>query len=502
MYITASHLYAYTQCPHRIWRDAHDDPKLKDPVNEFVQMLWEKGTQYEKKVIDTHKGSMEMLDLSGIARQDRFKPTIEAMKNKTPYIYQGRLEVDELVGEPDLLELLPNGEYVPVDIKSGMGLEGEDDESEGKPKKHYALQLALYADALRRLGFASHHQGKIWDSKGNIVEYSLGAAQGVRNKQTWWELYEETVPIVRALLEGKMKTEPAMISMCKLCQWQSTCKKQCIDKKDLSLVPELGRAKKESLLSIALDIDTLSKVDIDAECDSKGKTSMPGIGKPSLEKFVRRAKLLTSGSKEPLIRVPFFLPEKPIELYFDLEGDPTQDIVYLHGVVEQKEGKRVFHSFVAQEVTAEAEKQAWIEFWKYIHSFNKDDVAVYYYSKYERTQYRNLQKKYPDVISEEEVEAFFDPAFAIDLYFDIVLPCTDWPTYNYSVKTLAQLLGFSWRDSHPSGAASIEWYNEWCKDRSPEKLQRILDYNEDDCIAMIYLKDKLASVQCNGINPQ
>lgn len=493
MYITASHLYAYTQCPHRIWRDAHDDPKIKDPVNEFVQMLWEKGTQYEKKVIDTHKGSMDMLDLSGIAKQDRFKPTIEAMKKQTPYIYQGRLEVDELVGEPDLLELQENGEYLAVDIKSGMGLEGEDDENEGKPKKHYALQLALYTDALNRLGHATHHRGKIWDSKGNIVDYDLNAPQGVKNKQTWWELYQETAPIVRALIEGTMKSEPAMISICKLCQWQSTCKKQCIDNKDISLVPELGRAKKEAMLSIALDVVKLSAVDIDSICDAKGKTGVPGIGKPSLEKYVRRAKLLTSGTKEPLIRAPFSLPEKPIELYFDLEADPTQDIVYLHGVVERKDGSRKFHSFVAEEVSADAERDAWARFWEYIHSHNREDIAVYYYSKYERTQYRNLNKKYPDVITEEEVEAFFDPAFAVDLYYDIVLPCTDWPTYNYSVKTLAQLLGFSWRDSHPSGAASIEWYNEWCKDRSPQKLQRILDYNEDDCIAMIYLKDKLAS---------
>lgn len=499
MHITASHLYAYTQCPHRIWRDAHDNPALKDPVNEFVQLLWEKGTQYEKKVIEAQRGLMDMLDLSGIAKISRFKPTMEAMQKKVPYIYQGRLEAAELVGEPDLLELQPNGEYMAIDIKSGSGLEGEDEESDGKPKKHYALQLALYTDALRRLGFATHYQGKIWDSKGNIVDYPLNSPQGVKNKQTWWELYEETVPIVRALLEGTTKTEPAMISACKLCQWQSTCKKQCIEKKDLSLVHELGRSKKEGMLSIALDITSLSAVDPESLCDSKGKTGIAGIGKASLEKYVRRAKLLTSGSKEPLIRGSFSLPDKPIELFFDLEGDPTQDIVYLHGVVERKAGNKVFHSFVAEEVSQEAEKDAWSKFWDYIHSFNREDIAVYYYSKYERTQYRNLQKKYSDVISEEEVEAFFDPSFAVDLYFDIVLPFTDWPTYNYSVKTLAQLLGFSWRDSHPSGAASIEWYNEWCKDRSPAKLQRILDYNEDDCIAMIYLKDKLASVQGTNI---
>lgn len=47
----------------------------------------------------------------------------------------------------------------------------------------------------------------------------------------------------------------------------------------------------------------------------------------------------------------------------------------------------------------------------------------------------------------------------IDLYTDVVRKHTEWPTYNQSIKTLAQYLGFQWRDTHPSGAASIEWYN-------------------------------------------
>jgi len=494
MSVTASHLYAYTQCPHRVWRDANDDPEQKDPVNEFVQLLWEKGTQYEKKIVEENRGALELVDLSKIPKSERLQPTLEAMNNKAPYIYQGRLEAGELVGEPDLLELQENGEYMPVDIKSGMGLEGEDEESDGKPKKHYALQLALYTDALRQLGFATHLLGKIWDSKGDIVLYDLNAPQGVRNKQTWWELYQDTLPVVRSLLKNETKTEPAMISICKLCQWQSTCKKQCIDKKDISLVPELGRSKKEGVNTIALDVGELARIDVDSVCDAKGKTGIAGIGKSSLEKFVRRAKLQEENAAEPLILKPYFLPDKPIELHFDIEADPTQDIVYLHGVVERRGDIQEFHSFVAEEVSAEAEKDAWVRFWEYFKSLPRDDVAVYYYSKYERTQYRSLQKKYPDVISAEEVEDFFDPDFAIDLYYDIVKPCTDWATYNYSVKTLAQFLGFSWRDKNPSGAASIEWYNDWCKDKDPVKLQRILDYNEDDCIAMIYLKDKLAEL--------
>jgi predicted RecB family nuclease len=45
------------------------------------------------------------------------------------------------------------------------------------------------------------------------------------------------------------------------------------------------------------------------------------------------------------------------------------------------------------------------------------------------------------------------------------------------------------RDTHPSGAASVEWFDRWCRDHDPAVKQRILDYNEDDCRATRVLLD-------------
>lgn len=494
--ITASNLYNFVQCPHRVWRDAHDNPNLKDEPNDFVKLLWEKGTQYEKEVLKKFEGDQIVCDLSIVPVKERTKATLEAIARKEPLIYHARLEVDELLGEPDLLEIQPDGEYLAVDIKSGMGLEGEDDFEEGKPKKHYALQLALYTDALRRLGFATHYRAKIFDSAGKMVEYRLNEARGARTPETWWELYESALMEVGNILKNQIKTKPALGSVCKLCVWYSNCKKQCVNSNMLSLIPEVGRSKQDSLEALAMTVDELAALDPEDYFDAKGKKRMEldGIGKNSLIKFHRRAQLLASGTKELQVIEPFTLPNKPIELYFDIETDPTQNIVYLHGVVERRidsSDKPKFHAFVAKEVSNQAEKEAWQKFWAYIRSLPQGGFSVFYYSKYERTQYRVLQQKYPDVISADEVEAFFDNEASLDLYYDLVKKYTEWATYNYSVKTLAQHLGFNWRDTNPSGAASIQWFNDWCKDRSPITLQRILDYNEDDCIAMMVLKDEL-----------
>jgi hypothetical protein len=54
MPITASKLYDYLQCPHRVWRDAHStqDEKIQE-ANPFVELLWNKGIQHEKNILAT-----------------------------------------------------------------------------------------------------------------------------------------------------------------------------------------------------------------------------------------------------------------------------------------------------------------------------------------------------------------------------------------------------------------------------------------------------------------
>jgi uncharacterized protein len=105
-------------------------------------------------------------------------------------------------------------------------------------------------------------------------------------------------------------------------------------------------------------------------------------------------------------------------------------------------------------------------------------------------RYRVLQQRFPDVVSAEKIEALFDPSGTVDLYA-IVRSSVEFPTWDKSIKTLAKYLGFNGRDPNPSGAASIEWYDRFVQTGDRDLLQRILDYNEDDCRAMVVLLDAL-----------
>lgn len=481
-----------------MWRDVYGpkEEKIKE-TNPFVQLLWDKGVKYEKKVI-SEIGSF--LDLSEGSLEERFKKTIEAMENGEDLIYQGVLIKDNLRGIPDLLRKITDGQYVPIDIKSGMGREGADTgfNEDGKLKKHYAIQLALYSDILNKLGFENKKTGIIFDIKGREVVYDLNSQVSARDETTLWELYENAKEIVSALLENKIKNSPAIGGNCSLCPWYNSCKKWVEKEDDLTGTFNMGRAWRDTInLDLGINkIDEILNINVEEilklkEQEKKiNKDFLKNIGKSRLDNLVARANILKK-TKKPVIYNKIDFPKVSYELFFDIESDPTQEFVYMHGVYERNKNKERFLNFTAKEMTIDAEKEAWADFWKYIRSLPKNDFAVYYYSPFERTTYRSMQKIYSDVVSEEEVEDFFNNQNVIDLYTKVVLKNTDWPLGSYSLKAIAQYLGFKWRDETPSGALSIQWFNEYLEKKDEEILKRILLYNEDDCKATMILKDAI-----------
>ena len=494
MTITPSLLYNYLQCPHRVWRDKYGPQAEKSQeTNPFVEMLWNKGIQHEKKVVSKLG---ELTDISEGSYDERFDMTIEKMKNGASLIYQGVIKHDDLFGIPDLLKKMPDGDYIPIDIKSGMALSGVDEEkgNEGKPKKHYAVQLCSYADVLYNLGFSKQKRGKIIDAGLNEVEFDLLAPRGPRTPETYWQLYERIRNNVSLLVTNQEKNYPAMQGVCKFCPWYESCKNWVEKTHDLSGLFCVGRRVRDAL-NDNLHIHKIEEVlDIDIESimeeKKRDKQFLKGIGEPSLKKIVRRAQIFYK-TRKPVLYESISFPEVSYELFFDIENDPTQEFVYLHGIYERHNGQERFLDFTATELTPESEKEAWRKFWEYIDALPQNDYAVYYYSAHEKTTYKKLQKLYPDIISAEKVEEFFKNPTVIDLYNDIIQRQTDWPLGSYGIKAIAQYLGFHWRDETPSGALSIQWFNKYLEDKDPAELQRILDYNEDDCKAMMVLKDAL-----------
>jgi predicted RecB family nuclease len=490
--ITASMLYNLVQCPHRLSLDLHEDPANRDAESNFVRLLWEKGTAFEQEVIRSLR--LPFTDLSDKPGDERERLTSEAMDRGDELIYAGRIRADNLLGDPDLLRKQGSG-YVAGDIKSGAGEEGASDVSDPKPKRHYAVQLSLYTDILEKKRISAGRFPFIWDVRGREIVYQLDAPQGRRTPETLWQIYDIILKIAEKIASLPSLTRPALCGSCKLCHWHTLCRKRLKEADDLSLIPELGRNRRDAMADHVHTISQLAHADINALITGN-KTIFPGIGPATLKKFQNRALLLVDPKARPYLKKKLRLPGARVELFFDIETDPMRDICYLHGFVERTDQDRSTERYVpffARTPSAGDERDAFSGAYAYVQS--KKPCILYFYSKYERTWWRKLQERYPDVATKEQIEAMFDPDTAADLYYDVVSPRSEWPTNDHSIKTLASYLGFKWRDSSPSGAESIEWYHRWIETSDPQIQRRILTYNEDDCLATRVLLDGIRNLK-------
>ena len=450
MNITATHFYEYCKCPRKVYNNFHLEAELKLPVSDFTQYLFERGKEHEKTVVSKMKFVMPT------ARTDseRFKQTAEFMENGKPLIYQGVLISGNLAGKPDLLvkkkgkSELGNYYYMPVDIKTGLSL-----------KKEYAMQILFYAYLLEKIqGFMPLKAGLI-NGCSEKEEFKV---------QDYFNKFSGILFDIEKILSG-FKVKPHICSECKECVWRDFCIDWALKKDDISLIYKLGRSKERSLIN--LGVDTVSKA---ASIDVDELSKVKGLGFDALTRFKNQAKSLKLGK---VVRIDSYKFSSLKPIYFDIEADTELDVVYLLGLVS--DGK--YTSFFADRL--EDEGKIWKEFLNYFK--DEEDFKIYHYSSYEKTMLRKLfskyggnKKVYSKIISN-----------MVDL-LKVLVRTMVLPVYSYSIKDVAPYFGFKWSSEEASGGLAMIWYSKYLEGDLKLK-KKILQYNEEDCRAMILVKDKI-----------
>lgn len=473
-----------TTCEHRVSLDLFGDATMRDLVSAFTAMLWDQGCDHEDAILSGL--AAQAVDLRGRAPEEREAGTAAALYAGPGLILGARIRHDDMLGDPDLLRR-EDGRWSAGDVKSGGALEG------GRPKKAYAAQVAHYAAILARLGAGDGLTAFIVDRDGTSVDYLLAERAGPRSPAPR-DAHLELLARAREIRDGAL-TRPALSADCKGCHWNTACKIKLKADDDPTLVAELGRTARDALLAVAPTVAALAAMD-PAALARGTSPAVTGVGRLRLARFAERAKLLREPAAGPYARAPLPLVRSPREFFLDVEADPLAgDVVYLHGVLERTStadtSSERFHAFFADDPDR-GERDAF----EGVMTLLRSDPAapVFVYSAYERTSFRNLQSRYQDVCAAEEIEALFDPSRTIDLLTAIVRPLTEWPVSDRSIKTLARLCGFEWRDTDPSGANSIEWYRTWQRTGDAAVRERIVRYNEDDVIATRVLLDALIAL--------
>lgn len=470
--MTAQDFYDFDKCPHRVYLNHNGDPGEKLPLSDFLNLLFESGLIHELKVVE----GLTVQSPEGKTLEEQAESTRKLMAAGAERIYQGMLLLPADSGRPDLLERVPGkskfGDYFykPVDIKNGSGYK---DENKGTLRDDYALQLYHYATLLRQIQGTFPSMAEILNKRRQRVLYDLrGYAAN----------YAAEMPQVRALVDGKKSDEPVLSAVCSQCQWFGHCEPILLNSNDVSLLPGIGRSKRMNLKHVGVaSIQDVLRFDFNSK-------KIPGFGPKTVESMARNARVMLSGKMEVIQRQN--LPNPALKIFFDFEDDPTQDLIYLTGLLfeplrNDKQYHYIFEPDEAREPTLWAGLQA------VFASIAKEDYAVFHYGSYEKGKLTQLEQKY-GVTEKGALELFRNRM--VDLH-TAVEQIVALPTRNYSLKTVSRFIGFRYSSEEAGGAQSIAWFQEYQTDKTKKGvLKALLTYNEEDCRALKAVYDWLRKI--------
>jgi predicted RecB family nuclease len=481
LWITDDLLLNYQRCHRRAFLDTYADGSLRDPPSDYLMKLRQDSLSHQLTVLadhPTHQAHYPSRNWRAGANA-----TLELMQQGVEYITRAVLLSEQengitLVSCPDLLIRQPGQSifgdwvYAPTEIKLGK-----------RPKLDYQVAATFHA-------------------------YVLAAVQGTWSEKSWLVLRQRgfyevdlaaILPKMQDILDECIQTlvsqqEPDVFiahSRCDLCHWFSHCYQIAQESEHLSLLPGVTPSRYTYLKDLQL-----TTVESLAEMPPQRLEILPGFGSQVAHKLVLQAQSKLQNRalarpadpnrsySPPLLSVEE-LPTAPIELYFDIEAAPEQNLVYLHGVlvVDRQDQTETFHALLADR--PEDEIIIWQHFldlvWRY------PTAPIFHFCPYEVQTVKRLAEYYHTPYSQIE------PLLGrfVDLHERVTRVVT-LPVESYALKPIARWIGFNWRDPESNGAQSIYWYAQWLKTGDRSFLNAILRYNEDDCRATYRVKDWLA----------
>ncbi len=463
-YLTATDIYRFLQCPHWPYyeRFATDEEKrLKTPVTESQRLRQENGYAHEREVVTKLFKEQPILEVPDVKDADRnFEATLEQMRNGAPLIYQGTLTNGDWTGLPDLLER-HEGEskfgpwfYVPVDVKSSHALE-----------KYQKLQLIFYATLLERIQGRFPAEPAIINSDSERISFQADAHIAE---------FEQVVTELERIRAGE-KPDPVLRKSCyDTGPWGVMCERYAKSLNDIALLYNVDIHKLRSLRQLGVrSIDDAAEID-PSSLDGLAK----GLRVHSLEVIKRQAQSLKTSAV--IIRKPVLLPNSGLEIHFDIESDPPNDVDYLYGILMRLPEGDSYQAFVAEHL--EDEEKMWRAFLAWIETLPAE-YHVYHYAAYEPMRLGVLKKRYG---GSQALDVF--ATRLIDLK-ETVTHAVVYPLYFYGLKYILPFLGFSWSGDIKSGGQSIDVFERYLETKDRAVLDSIIQYNEDDVRATAYLKD-------------
>jgi uncharacterized protein len=183
------------------------------------------------------------------------------------------------------------------------------------------------------------------------------------------------------------------------------------------------------------------------------------------------------------------LPEpSPWDLFFDIEADPWATEVgleYLLGVVEEVDGEPRYLDIWA--TSQEEEKAAFERFIRLVieRLDEHPEMHVYHYGGYESGAIKRLMQRHATCV--DEVDRLLRGDVLVDL-LNVVRQGVRASVERYSLKDIEKFYMPTREGPVTEAGFSVVAFETWLKDRDPQLLRDIADYNRDDCVSTWMLR--------------
>ncbi|AFL83715.1 RecB family nuclease, putative, TM0106 family [Belliella baltica DSM 15883] len=493
-----SDLSNFIHCKHLTTLDKLAlDGGLEKPVytNKVMLALREKGEAFEKDILA--KFQEEGKNIYSIEPGDyqAFEKTRHAMQQGYDIIYQARVgKENEWQGWADFL--------IKVEESSDLGnfsYQVMDTKLASETKAATIIQISLYTEAVAIL------QGKVPE-----LMWVKTPDGDISYRTDDFMAYVRLVKkrFLEAVNLEESNTYPEPVMHCDICTWWEVCNKKRRDDDHLGFVAGMGSTQIKEVKNQG--IETLQEF---AELTSPIPFQPNKGAKQTYQKLRDQANIQYRSRNEnyrPIYELleleeqkGFFRLPEPSEhdIYLDLEGDPLVEpggLEYMIGwyylgeyqalwAKDQVEEKHIFEQFMSLAITIKAAHP---------------EMHIYHYAPYEVTAFKRLMGKY--VTFEEEMDQLLRSETFVDLY-GVVKQGVRASVEKYSIKDLEKFFGYEREidlrevSKHKSMYEFLLETNK-TDEATPEMLEAIRLYNQDDCISTHRLHVWLESLRQEWID--
>ena len=467
--LAASQVARYVSSPFAFYCDLFAPEDQRDPDSELLVMRRERGYAYEEEMIefDTETISYENME-------EGFRYTIEMMAAGEPVILQGLLisKPAGMAGIPDELRKVHNAKsifgnyrYRVVEVKSQFNLTAA-----------HKIQTAYYNQLL---GYIQ-----------NVTPQTFTLING-RKEETlekfnhWdWQLHN-AIADARLIMDGLITPEPTFGETPH--PWRTYGDKVALATQSLTYLWQIGRSRSRSLAGAGYA--TFEDI---AEATVDELAKIPGMDRYVAAHVIPQAKAILADA--PIFKRPVMLPDTRAEVFWDMEninegldallGSQHGFFNYLIGVVIRSNNETRYIPFFAENATHDKEKGCWHAFCELITSL--DSPIIYYWgAAAEPVFLRKMAARHGIESSVKNI---------LDRSIDLCRKTTDFvafPSTGYGLKGIANYLQFDFRFPDYDGFWAMTQYHEYTTSKAPGIRNEILEYNEEDCRATMFIKDWL-----------